>query len=242
MADEKIRKKRKKMYPLLAPQFLNERIIGETPLDDIALLKGKQVTSNLFNLMGDMKRQYVELSFKVENVRENKGYTDIVGYKLSNAFIKRMVRRGRSKVDDSFYVKDAKGVMIQIKPMLITLGKAPNSIKTRLLKFMRAEILQIIQQVNFEQFVKDLLDHKVQKGLKERLTKRYPVKQVEIRFAAVTNVNKETIHAKIATEEAKEEVDEHDEKIQEKIRKTQEKKEKAKEDPELEEKKTPKTE
>lgn len=221
------------MYPLVAPKLFNERLIGETLLEDASFLKGKTVITNLFNLMGDMKRQYIELGFRVVEVKDNKGVTELTQYRLSNAFLKRIVRRGRNKIDDSFIIKDANGAFLRIKPLIITLGRASKPIQTDLLKSMRSLLAEIVPKMAFDHLVRDLMDYKLQKELKVKLTKLYPVKQVELRYVGLEpTAKKENVQQKLV-KLRKENVEEaQEEKLAEKIRKTQKQTEKKEQEAE----------
>jgi len=228
-AEEKIKKKRKKLYSILAPGFLGERLIGDTFLESPLLMKGKTITTNLFNVLGDIKKQQIELNFLVDEIKENKGRTKIVQYKLANHYIKRLVRRGRNRIDDSFVVKDSKGAFLRIKTLIITNNKGSKSVRTDLLKKARYELSEILKKTTFENIIKEIIDYKLQKSLKQNLTKIFPIRQVEIRNIKIeTGSVKETkIHQVLKTK--KEERDEKEKALEEKIKKTQEKKPEKKE-------------
>ncbi|RJQ15519.1 hypothetical protein C4573_05155 [Candidatus Woesearchaeota archaeon] len=232
MAEEdKLRKKKKKWFTILAPDFLNQRIVGETLIEDAAFLKGKSVSANLMNLLGDVRKQQMELHFTIVNVKEGKGYTSVTRFKLSNSFLKRLIRRGRNKVDDSFTVKNKDGIMMRVKPVLITVGLTSRAVRASLVKKARAVIKEFVVARDFETFVRDLVDYRLQKELKEKLNKIYPLKQAEIRYVGLETTQKETVQLKMSKEEKTEEPeeDEHEEKLKEKIKETQKKSDVAEE-------------
>ncbi len=228
-AEEKVKKKRKKMFLILAPGFLGERAIGESFLEEASMLKGKTATVNMFNLVGDIKKQQVELSFLVNEVRENKGRTSLTKFNLANSYIKRLIRRGRKRIDDSFVVKDSEGAFIRIKPLILTNGAASRAVRSSLLKNARQIILENIKKTTFENLVKEVLDYKLQKSLKQSLTKIFPIRQAEIRVAKLEpHAKKETAIAEASIKKNSEEEgeDEKEKTIEQKIKKAQQQKEK----------------
>lgn len=224
-AEEKVKKKRKKMYSILAPSFLGQKLVGETLIEEPSFLKGKSVTINMLNLTGDIKKQQIELKFFVDDVKENKGHTKIVQYNISNSFVKRIIRRGRNRIDNSFVIKDSQGTFIRIKPLILTAGKASKPVRTALLKKARQELIETVKKTAFENIIREIIDYKLQKAIKEKLLKIFPVKQVEIRHISLApNAKKETsIH--IPEKKAVEDESEEEQKFAEKIKKTQQSKE-----------------
>ena len=64
------------------------------------------------------QQQAAELAGKVQSLRsqikENKAYTQFKGYELVSNYIKRIIRGGRSRVDDSFFANTSDNVKIRI--------------------------------------------------------------------------------------------------------------------------------
>ena len=78
MAKQKIIKK--EWYPILAPKIFHNEVLGETPVYDTQQMIGKTITKNLMNLTNDVKRQNINIGFKIVGVQNGKAITDIVGY------------------------------------------------------------------------------------------------------------------------------------------------------------------
>lgn len=175
-------KVRKKMWvPIHAPRQFNEQLVGETTVYEVQDCLGKDITINMMALTRDMKKQHVNVSFKVNTVKNSMAYTEFTGYKLAPAFLKRLIRRNRNKVTDSFIVitKDKKNV--RVKPLLITRGLAPRSTLTQLKSEMHKQISIYAKKNDFDNIANDVIMNKMQRTMKGTLQKIFPVKSLEIR-------------------------------------------------------------
>ena len=86
---------------LATPEFNNAEI-GEVTYSDIKTLQGRVLKTNLYLLINDSRKQNSEISFKITSSDGKISKTEIYGYKILNAYIKKVMRNGRDKVDDSF--------------------------------------------------------------------------------------------------------------------------------------------
>ena len=90
---------KKKWYKIVAPKVYHEQVIGESFLGDASKAIGRTVPANLSNLTGDMRQQNTTLKFKINTVTDDKLYTELVGYDVANASMKRLVRRNRDTIN-----------------------------------------------------------------------------------------------------------------------------------------------
>ena len=179
------KKRIKAWYPIYAPAFLNEVFMGESHVYAKNELEGKTLKLSLFAVTNDMKKQNMDASFKIVSVVEGKAQTRITGIYLTQSYIKRLVRRGRNKIDDSFLVKTKDRKLLRVKPLMVTNNKANKSITSRIRVTARAIIAKIASMSDHEQFFNDIISIKLQKELREKLSKIYPLRFLEIRQAVV---------------------------------------------------------
>ncbi|RLE38441.1 hypothetical protein DRJ17_03955 [Candidatus Woesearchaeota archaeon] len=215
-----IRKRKKVWYGILAPKLFNETHIGETYTSEINSVLGRHVKVNLANLTRNIKNQNINMLLKINDFRDNLFRTDVIGYEIIPTAIKKMVRRKRDKIDDSFICVTNDAVKIRIKPFLITRNKAYRSVRTALRKATREFLEKITAKKSYEEFVKFVVDHKLQSELGKSLHKITPVKNSEIRMFKI--VSKKTVIAEKSEEKEKAEVKE--EKKEEKREEKNEKK------------------
>ncbi|MFA5796876.1 MAG: hypothetical protein WC916_02450 [Candidatus Woesearchaeota archaeon] len=197
-AAELKKQKKKKWCPIVAPEAFQNRFIGESLVDDASFLMNKSITVNLMQLSGDMKRQHINLTFKVSDVKEGKGIGQIVKYELSQSFLKRMAKRDKDKVSDSFVVKTIDNKFVRIKPVMVTNNQTRGSTLASLVRNCRAICKDIINKSTFDQLVLDLVDYKFQKYIRESLHKTYPLRNFEVKsFALESKKKKETVEEEL---------------------------------------------
>lgn len=193
-AAELKKQKKKKWCPIIAPAIFNNKVIGESLLDDASMLMNRHVTVNMMQLTGDMKRQNVSIMFKVTDVKEGKGFTDAVKYEISASSLRRLAKRDKDKLSDSFVVKTSDGKLVRIKPLMITNNLTKGSVSAALIKDCRAICKELINKTTFEQLISDLVMNKFQKEVKDLLHKTYPLRTFEVRMLSIeTRKKKESI-------------------------------------------------
>jgi small subunit ribosomal protein S3Ae len=180
-----VKKRIKNWYNIHAPVFLNEAILGESNVYAKNELIGKTIKLNLFAFTNDIKKQNMDAIFRVTNVVENKALTEILGIILTQSYIKRLVRRGRNKIDDSFLVKTKDRKLIRVKPLLVTNNKTNKSVTSKIRLITRDYTRKLAATVTNEELFSMIVNVKLQKELREKLNKVYPLKFSEIRQAVI---------------------------------------------------------
>ena len=184
------KRKKKAWYGLYAPESLNSAFLGETHVYSSSELIGKTVKMNLSMITGDMKKQNVVTTFRVNEFKDNKGLSELIGYALSLAYIKRLVRRKRNKIDDSFLAKDKDGKLVRIKTVVMTNAKTYDSANSAIRLSLRAKIRKTLKEMSFNEFVNALINIRLQKDWKSSLNKIYPLKFLEVRHASLEESKK----------------------------------------------------
>lgn len=192
--------KKKKWFPLFAPQQFQGMSLGETYVAESTLMADKFITVNLSTLTRSMRKQNVNIHFKVDKVEDGKASTTIIGYSLINAAMKRLVRRGRDKIADSFLVKTKDKKVLRIKPILITLNKGTKSTQSAARLEARRVIREYVFAKTVEETFADIIDAKLQKLVKEACQKVYPLKTVEFRMAKLEEGKNVVLTDEVKTE------------------------------------------
>ncbi|MCC7574373.1 hypothetical protein KO361_02180 [Candidatus Woesearchaeota archaeon] len=185
-----VKKKKKAWYGLYAPESMNNVFLGETQVYNPNDVVGKTLSLNLAMITNDMKKQNVIASFRVKEVKDNKGLTELIGYALSIAYIKRLVRRKRDKIDDSFLAKSKDGKSLRIKTVVMTNSKTHESATSAIRLSLRAKIKKTLKEVDFVDFVNSLINLRYQKDWKNSLGKIYPLKFLEVRFVGLEDAKR----------------------------------------------------
>lgn len=173
--------KKKKWFPIYSPNSFGDALLGESYVAEAEDLNGKYITSNLSTITKSMRKQSVNIQFKVTSVVEGKGQTETVGYSLINAAVKRLVRRGRDKISDSFLAKTKDLKVLRFKPIIVTQNHGTNSVQSA----VRLEARRLIREYAFtktvEEIFKEVADSKIQRTVKEACTKIFPLRGVDLK-------------------------------------------------------------
>jgi small subunit ribosomal protein S3Ae len=112
--------KKKLWFDIVADESFKHATIGQSHVEEKEQLLGKSIRVNLNELTGDPKKQNILVQFKVDKLKAEKGVAHCIGYKLNASSIKRMMRRGKNRIDFSYVFKSKDGKNLRIKPFLVT--------------------------------------------------------------------------------------------------------------------------
>ncbi len=184
---ELLKWKKKKWIEIYAPKEFNNMLLGESLVMSADQLMGKTVEANLMTLTGDIKKQNVNVKFLVTEVKDNKAKTIVTSYKITPASIKRMVRRSRDRVDHSFVAESKDGFSVRIKPLIITRNNTSKAVLTTLRKKAEFLLTKYLNKVKFQDFISDVIIHKIQKELRAQLSEVYPLRMCLVRWVTVVD-------------------------------------------------------
>lgn len=176
---EKLRKK--KWFPVLAPRLFKELVIGEVYLYEAKSMLGRRMTVNMMNLTGNPRNQHINVRFKISEVKESHGMTEILGFYMMPTSIKRLVRRGKTKIDDSLVVMTSDSKKVRIKPLIITNSLVKKPVATVIRTILRNEISRLVSKLSYEQLIEEIMSFKIQKHLGGLASDITPIRESEIR-------------------------------------------------------------
>ena len=200
MAKAKILKK--EWYPIIAPKIFGNVVLGETYVYEPEQMIGKGIVRNLMSLTNDVKRQNINVSFKVNSVENGKAFADVISYYMAQSSIKRLVRKGVHKIDMSFSCKTSDNKDLKVKPILITRGLTTGSVATKVRKNAHEFLIKYISAITYDNLINDLVNHKLQMALKSESNRIYPLRVCEIRSMEIV-LEKKPEAAEIIGEEPK---------------------------------------
>lgn len=178
---KKERKKTKKWYPVTCPEMFGDRHIGEVPTYEVSSLIGRKLTLNLMTITNDFKHQDTNLTVTVKSLSGNVGIASLDAFKLSLSSLKRIVRRKSDRVDYVGILNLKNSQRAVVKAVIITLSNTFSQVRTRLQKATAEYLSNEAKGLNFTEFVKGVIDNKLQKELKNKLNKIYPVRYALVR-------------------------------------------------------------
>jgi ribosomal protein S3AE len=181
---------KKKWFPIVAPKMFNNLTIGETYIYDAREGIGKNLTVNLMTLTKNPKTQGINVSFVVSGQHDGKLTTEFTGYRMMPSVVRRMVRRGKNKIEDSFICSTSDGRKIRLKPLVITRTKAKGSVLTSLRKALKQHIVRTAAKTSYDKISEEIVGNKFQRGTYEALSKLFPVVKCEMRWFKLLAVEK----------------------------------------------------
>jgi len=179
--------KKKKWYPIIAPEVFNKQFLGETSTFEPSKVVGKAIKVNLMTLTGEVKNQNVNIRLKVTDVKEGQGHAEIVGYTLSPSFIKRIVRRRHSRIDATFNLATKDNKQLVMKPLFITRSRANKSEITRLRNVAMENLKKMAQSRSYDEMIRSMIHYKLQLDMRRSLSKLFPLKTFEIKQMNLVN-------------------------------------------------------
>jgi len=173
----KIITRRKKFLKVDSPMTRSTiELIGNSPQD----LQG---TTIKLDLTRQLKGKSVEATVKI-NVEDDKAIANPTKIKLMPYFIRRMIRKRISYVEDSFETPSQES-MIQIKPFLITRKKVSRVVRKTLRNKCKNWIEDYIAEKKDSEIFNEILSNRMQKPLSLMLKKTYPLSLCEIRVLEI---------------------------------------------------------
>lgn len=153
------------------------------------------------DLTKSMRGKNVELRAKLK-VDKEKLSGELLSLKILPVYIRRVMRRGVSYVEDSFDVecKDAK---LRIKPFMLTRKRVSRAIKTEIRNVTKKHLEGKIKIKNIEEIFSEIMANKLQKKLSLKIKKIYPLGLCEIRTIEI--IGKVSPKKEDAEKEAKKE-------------------------------------
>ena len=173
--------KKKKWVTIKAPKLFGDVVAGEIPVYESKSVIDRGMRANLSTLVNDMKKQSTEVSIVVQSVEGDIGTTKLSGIKILPTSIKRQVRKGRTRLDQTIkgVTNDEHAVIIKI--LLITRNIVKGSVFHTLQKEITAFVIKKIGKVSYDELCDEVVNGKLSKDLRLRLNKVYPLRVCDIR-------------------------------------------------------------
>lgn len=177
------KKIKKRWISLVAPKDFNMSFLGETYVDDAEKAKGKVIEVNLMNLLHDPKKQNMVVTFEVNEVKNNQGNTILIGYEIPPAHVKRLTKRSKAKIEDSFEYFTSDKVKMQIKLIIMTKAEAHNSKLTLMRIESRKFLTDVVKKESFNNIMRNVIAGNLQRDIKSAIKKYHSISSVIVRVA-----------------------------------------------------------
>jgi len=176
----KDRWKAKNWYTILAPSLFNNVPVAETLAETPESLIGRVTEVSLQDITNDFRKSHIKLLFSIDKVEQNTAHTQLKGHLLTSDYLRRMIRRRKSRVDGVFDVETRDGALLRVKPFAIAEKRIQSSQKKLIRNVMNEVISKEGKAKTLNSFIKDCLDGKIGSEIYKHCKIYYPVKRIEV--------------------------------------------------------------
>ncbi len=176
----KDRWKAKQWYNVVTPVAFNSKLIGETMADEANKLVGRHVETTMQELTGDMKQMHVKIAFRVNEVVDNQARTEFIGHEMTSDYVRRLTRRGHSKISAVFDVKTKDGSRIRVKPFAVSDRRCQTTQAQIIRQMMVDQITACAAESSTTAFMKEVLVGDLTSRIYKDARKIHPLRRIEI--------------------------------------------------------------
>lgn len=222
----KDRWKAKNWYNILAPPSFDNVTVANTLADGPDNLINRVTGISLQDLTNDFRKSHIILYFKIKSIEENNAHTQFIGHTLTSDYLRRLIRRRRSKIEGIYDVTTKDGAQIRVKPFAATDKRIQNSQKKVVRESMNKTITEEATKSTLSEFVNTIIDGKLGSELYKNCKNLYPIKRIEIYKTEV--IAQPTVIIADKPKKKKEDAEKKEEKKEEKpVKKKEDKKTKT---------------
>ncbi len=171
----------KAWYTVTSPPYFGNTELGWIPTDDPNKLVGRVMDATLYDLTNDFAHQYLKMYFQVLKVEGKKAHTIFKGHDYSRDYLRSLVRRRTTRVDQILDVTTQDGYKLRVAVCAFTLAR----IKTTQERVISMTMRQIVENkaaaLTFDQFVQEVVLGKIASDVYNEAKKIAPLRHIGIR-------------------------------------------------------------
>jgi ribosomal protein S3AE len=152
----------------------------ETPTTDPGSLVGRVIEVGVPELTGDQTKYYMKVSFSVKKIDNGKALTEFHGFKVAKEYVFRMVRKGSQRVDVNHVLGTKDGYKLRVGFIGVLNRNVESAVKSKFRKFAIGLLNENAGSMTLDEFVKCVLAGVIQRKIKKRGSKIYPVRSAEV--------------------------------------------------------------
>lgn len=188
----KDRWKSKQWYKITAPAAFNNAVLAETLSDEPEKLQQRTIEATLQELTGDMKQMHVKLYFQVREVTDLNAKTEFVGHHMTSDYIRRLVRRGNSKIPLVLDLETKDGSRIRVKPFAVTDRRCQTTQGQQIRRIMGEMLTESATKNTLAGFLQDILVGDLNGRMYAACRKIHPLRRIEIAKSEIISAPKFT--------------------------------------------------
>jgi small subunit ribosomal protein S3Ae len=171
----------KTWYNIQSPSYFGEAYIGSAPCADPNQMVGRVIEKTLYDLTDDFAHQHLKLFFKIIDVKGNTCSTIFNGHEYSREYLRGLVRRRSTRIDDILNVTTNDGYKVRVSIVVLSAQNAKTSQVSSVRKVIHKIMEEKAQDLNFEQFVREAVLGKIGSDIYNETKRILPIRHVGIR-------------------------------------------------------------
>jgi small subunit ribosomal protein S3Ae len=182
---------------ILAPKYFGFAELGKIMASSPGKVIRRALWTTLYSITNDFSHQHIKLRFQIVKVEGDKAYTIFKGHELARDYVRSLIRRGSSRIDSIFDIETKDGYRLRIFMLAVTVKRAKTSQKSAMRAMMRQVVEEKASQLNFEDFVQELVLGKISSDAYNKAKKIYPLRKVEAMKSKLLQVPPESEETKV---------------------------------------------
>lgn len=180
--------KNKTWYNIETPEFIGRTIIGTTTTDESDKLVGRRIETTVGDITNDFSKQNIKLRLAIDSVTGDTANTVFIGHEITTDYLRSIVKRQTSRIDNNLEVTTKDGCKLRIKPIAFTVKRARSSQIRAIREIMAKIVLERAAELDFEHIVEEIVTGKLAANIYRNTKTIYPIRRVEIRKTEVLPV------------------------------------------------------
>ncbi|MBN2110537.1 MAG: 30S ribosomal protein S3ae [Methanosarcinaceae archaeon] len=177
--------KSKSWYNVETPEFISRTNIGVTPAEEPQQLIGRIVETTVGEIANDFTKHNTKIKLEISEVNGDTANTRFIGHEITTDYLRSIVKRQTSRIDNNLDVNTKDGYLIRVKPICFTVKRARTSQIKAIRDVMGRIVTERAAELNFEQFIEEAIMGKLSANIYRNAKSIYPLRRVEIRKTEV---------------------------------------------------------
>jgi small subunit ribosomal protein S3Ae len=134
----------KQVVTIYSPDYFGYKEIGTTLVSDPKEAIGRTLWVSLYTLTGDFAKQYLLIRFKIVRVKDDlTAETIFYGHEYGREFLRSLVRRGTTRIDDILNLITKDGFEIRTHAVAFTIKRlTPHCLKVKMIRKIMQKVLE----------------------------------------------------------------------------------------------------
>jgi small subunit ribosomal protein S3Ae len=167
--------------------MFESREIGQLVSSDEANLINRKVKIGLGDMLGSFSQStaYTSMFFRVTEVKGKTAHTKFIGHELVPGYVRTLVRRRRSVMNQVDDVTTKDGVTVRVKSICISGLKVSEGVRADVRKGISEAVRQLAKGMDYSVLAQEMVFGKFSAKIYAAVKRIGPIKRVEIRKSVV---------------------------------------------------------